>query len=172
VLGYSVEVGLGDFTVASLKYMAEETQKQKLKLESKGIHHNLPEVTASVVNFTNLNRQLERRLRIQEIGEHASVYLQARIRKLIACKRLRRDVLRRLEYIPASRTRGAFFLDSETNHPWYRWPRMCSNDRPASPSTMSRRLNAEQRRRDARFAQYLAHSSADSESCFRYVASS
>jgi hypothetical protein len=167
VLGFSAEIGLGEFSVVSLKAMAAEALEYQQRMEAKGANCTFSAAAARVVNFQDMSRALERRLRIQEIGEQTCIYLQARLRKFIACKQTRRDVLRRLEYIPASRTRGAFFLDSETNHPWYRWPRMCSNDRPASPATMGRRLKAEQRKRDARFEQYLKITGSSGVDCFR-----
>ena len=138
----------------ALKSLAEQVQIQVDHLTEKGVFTDPVEVGKSVASFPDLQKRLERRLRIQEIGAQTATFLQSRIRKMITVKRTRRDVWRRLELIPETRTRGAFYLDNDNNHHWHRWPLMFPNDRPASPSTMSRRLNAENKRREKRLRKF------------------
>lgn len=106
------------------------------------------------VDFDEVVKVLERRNRIQEVGHFAAVYLQSRIRKYLAKRYVRRLVLQRFEYVPATRKKEAFYIDNYWKRKWMRTPRMLQQEVPATPRTMGRRIAAENRVREARFDCY------------------
>jgi hypothetical protein len=106
------------------------------------------------MDFKELVRILERRNRIHEVGHFAAVFLQSRIRKYLAKRYVRRVALRRFEYVPATRRKEAFFVDSKWNRKWNRTPKLLMDETPATPRTVERRLAADDRVRTARFEVY------------------
>lgn len=106
------------------------------------------------LNYFELTKILEKRKRIQEIGQYAVIFLQSRIRKLFSYKHIKRVLLKRFEYIPANKFRSDFFLDSETHRKWHRYPRIIRSERPITPNTLKRRLNFQEKNRNESFQRY------------------
>lgn len=109
---------------------------------------------AQPIDFEEVVKVLERRNRIQEVGHFAAIFLQSRIRKYLAKRYVRRLVLQRFEYVPATRRKEAFYIDNFWKRKWMRTPRMLIQVQPATPRTMSRRIAADDRLREARFECY------------------
>ena len=97
---------------------------------------------ARALDFDEIVKILERRNRIQEVGHFAAIYLQSRIRKYLAKRLVRRLILQRFEYVPATRRKEAFYVDNYWMRKWNRTPRYLQNEAPATPRTVGRRLAA------------------------------
>jgi hypothetical protein len=106
------------------------------------------------VDFDEIVKILNRRNRIQEVGHFAALFLQTRIRKYLAKRYVRRLMLKRFEYVPATRRKDAFYVDNHWMRKWIRTPRYLQNEIPATPRTLGRRIAADDRAREARFDRY------------------
>ena len=103
------------------------------------------------IDFDEVVKVLERRNRIQEVGHFAAIFLQARIRKYLAKRYVRRMVLQRFEYVPATRRKPAFYIDTYWSRKRDYTPRFLLQETPATPRTIGRRLAADERQRNARY---------------------
>ena len=108
----------------------------------------------SPIDFDEVIKVLNRRNRIQEVGHFAAIYLQTRIRKYLAQRYVRRIMLERFEYVPATRRKEAFYVDNYWMRKWNRTPKYLQNENPATPRTLSRRIAADERIRTTRFESY------------------
>jgi len=127
-----------------------------------------------MVDFSELGKLLARRNRMREVGLDAVVFLQSRIRTFLAKCRVRRMLLRRIEYVEAGRTRPAYWYDKKKLRKLHRPPALLCRlqdsvlTQPVTPRTVERRLAAEQRRADKRLALYtnsMSTAKASSSSC-------
>jgi hypothetical protein len=118
------------------------------------------------VDFSELGKLIARRNRMREVGLDAVVFLQSRIRTFLAKCKVRRLLLRRIEYVEAGRTKPAYWYDKKKLRKLYRPPALLCRlqdsvlTQPVTPRTVERRLAAEQRRADKRFAVYINSMSA------------
>jgi hypothetical protein len=118
--------------------------------------HCLNEVKANHTNFKGIDclksfhRLLKTRQNVYDIGNYTAIFLQSRIRKYITKRKVRRDILRRFELIPSNSFRKEFLLDLETNGRLEKYP-LIKNERPCSPTTIERRLRADEKRRNKRY---------------------
>lgn len=103
------------------------------------------------IDFDEVVKVLERRNRITEVGHFAAIFLQSRIRKYLAKRYVRRMMLQRFEYVPATRWKEAFYIDTYWSRKKERTPRFLRNELPATPRTIGRRLAADERHRNARY---------------------
>ncbi|RYG99067.1 hypothetical protein EON65_50690 [archaeon] len=102
------------------------------------------------LEFETLIKLLERKNRIRDIGYLAALYLQARIRKYLTKRKVRLMLLQRFEYVPATKYKGEFFVDTMKLKKMNRYPRLLRDERPGSPRTIQRRLLFEVREREKR----------------------
>ena len=91
---------------------------------------------------------LKRRKRVVAIGKYAATLIQAKLRQHFACIRVRRMLLARFEYVQPRNKKDntPYFYDKQKQVMWQRLPLLVAADRPASPSTMARRLGGEERK--------------------------
>lgn len=102
------------------------------------------------LQFENLTKLLERKNRIRDVGYLAALYLQSRIRKYLTKRRVRLTLLQRFEYVPATKYKGEFFVDTVKLKKMNRYPRLLRDERPGTPRTIQRRLQFEVREREKR----------------------
>ena len=107
----------------------------------------------AVIDMIEINKILQRRKRILEVGKYAATFLQARIRKISARKRVRLYVMRRYEYNPATKARNEMIIDKETNG-IVEQPQMIEDVKLNTPRTMNRKFAAMERARTARLQNY------------------
>ena len=102
------------------------------------------------ITSIEIMKLIQRRQRIKEVGEAAAIFLQSVIRKYICMLNTRRKLLRRFTYVPPTKKKQEFFVDEEKLQKWTRYPHLVSKERPATPKTIQRRLEAEERSRKSR----------------------
>jgi hypothetical protein len=111
------------------------------------------------LQIADLRSRLARKQRVQEVGEYAAIYLQARVRQLIAYRQTRRNILLRFELVQGFAGRSDFFVDKETRKKFsrnpLRYPLFMHGERPSSPRTIGRRLRSEEKRRKINYDNYL-----------------
>ena len=118
------------------------------------------------VDFSELGKLLARRNRMREVGLDAVVFLQSRIRTFLAKCKVRKMLLRRIEYVEAGRTKPGYWYDKKKLRKLHRPPALLCRlqdsvlTQPVTPRTVERRLAAEQRRADKRLALYINSTSA------------
>jgi len=118
------------------------------------------------VDFLELGKLLARRNRMREVGLDAVVFLQSRIRTFLSKCKVRRMLLRRIEFVEAGRTRPSYWYDKKKLRKLNRPPSLLLRlqdsvlTQPVTPRTVERRLAAEQRRADKRLALYNKSMSA------------
>lgn len=150
-----VEMSLSSTLAQALFEEADliEEQQQKGTLERRG---------ADVVDFGVLHKLLARRRRILEVGFYAVVFLQARIRKWCARRRVRHMLMLRFEYVPPPevqdpnrKPKKAFFVDTKnTGQIRSVLPFLISDIRPNTPRTIARRVAGVERRMETRLARF------------------
>jgi hypothetical protein len=104
-----------------------------------------------VLDLSEISKILSRRKRILEVGNYAATFLQARIRKMSARKRVRLYVLRRYEFVPSTNARNDFIIDRETNQ-IQEQPKIIEDVKLNTPRTMNRKFAAVDRVRSQRLA--------------------
>ena len=108
-----------------------------------------PPDSSKIANILSL------RNRIAEVGHFAALFLQCRIRKYCCRLRIRRYMLRRFEFVPATRRIPDSYFDSALGKRIYNKPVLLKNERASSPRTVQRRLNSEDKKRKERYENYL-----------------
>jgi len=107
------------------------------------------------LDFDQLHKLLELRIRLLEIGHEAATFIQCRVRKWLLQRRVRRFMLKRFVWEPGTRMRPQdTWVDSQTTTRYFQNPVLLRNERPASPRAIQRRLNSEQRKTDMRTKVY------------------
>ena len=99
---------------------------------------NISPLHRKINGFADIVKLLQRKNRMVEVGYFAAVFLQSRIRKLLAKLRVRRIMLRRFEFVPATKKKAQFFIDTKRSHKWTRLPYFLKNEPPGSPRTINR----------------------------------
>ena len=100
-----------------------------------------------------LNKILLRRQRLLEIGYFAIVFLQSRIRKLIAKRRVRKMLMLRFQKVEP-KNKEMYYYDSKLGRRLQMLPRMIRNERPGSPTTIERRIRGEDKKKDDRLNRF------------------
>lgn len=106
-------------------------------------------------DFSDIIKLIQRKNRMVEIGQFAAVFLQSHIRKLLAKLRVYRLLLQRFEYVPSTRKKKEFFVDTLKRHKWTRLPHLLKNEPPGSPRTINRRLVARDRKGELRMERFM-----------------
>ena len=81
------------------------------------------------------------------INNKNTLIIIIRIRSFLAKLRVKKMMLFRFEYVSATKRKGEYFVDTQKQHKWERYPHITGNEAPASPRTITRRLAAVDRRR-------------------------
>ena len=148
-----VEMSFSSTLAQALFEEADLIEEQQLKGVSRG---------ADVVDFGLLRKLLARRRCILEVGFYAVVFLQARIRKWCARRRVRHMLMLRFEYVPPPevqdpnrKPKRAFFVDTKnTGQIRNVLPSLISDIRPNTPRTIARRVAGAERRMETRLARF------------------
>ncbi len=109
-----------------------------------------------------LNKLLLRRQRLLEVGYFAIVFLQSRIRKFIAKRKVRKMLMLRFQKVEP-KNKEMYYYDSKLGRRLQMLPRMIRNERPGSPTTIERRIRGEDKKKDDRLNRFnsLFKSSVD-----------
>jgi hypothetical protein len=99
-----------------------------------------------------LNKILEKRMRIIEVGEFAAIYIQSKIRSVLCRMRVKAHMLQRFHFYHPAAKRGSYYLDKKDGQKWIHAPVFIRHERPASPRTISRRLKSQEDMRQFRHA--------------------
>ena len=105
------------------------------------------------IDMAEIMKTLQRRKRILEVGHYAALFIQARVRKMCARKRVRNYVMRRFEFVPPTKVKKEFIIDKET-HAITEQPYLIDDVQMNTPRTMSRRFAFTERNREARLQAY------------------
>jgi hypothetical protein len=97
---------------------------------------------------------LARRKRIIEVGHYAATFIQTRVRRYCAKRKTRKALLERFEYVAPQGKKEAYYIDRLQMKKRSSYPRLIAGERPASPSTIQRRLNGDEKRRSERMKRY------------------
>jgi len=109
------------------------------------------------LDFGLLKRLLALRARIVEIGNYAATFIQCRVRKFLLRRRVRRFMVTRFTWDPATRMRPHdTYVDTQTGKRYQQKPILLRNERPASPRAIQRRLNSEAKKTQEKDFKYKA----------------
>ncbi len=116
------------------------------------------------LDFSEIIKILSRKNRMKEVGYFAIIFLQSRIRKYLAKRRVRHILLRRFEQVPSTRRKAEFYVDNLRLHKWTRLPHLLKHESPASPRTIERRIAADTKKSEIRMQTFqLAWNRCDSD---------
>lgn len=151
------------YLLALIGSRSSSYQTRSVRNSSSIYHTNTTNNTNSLTNNTNNNidyreayRLLQRKKRVKEVGNFAALFLQSRIRKVITKRKLRKLLLQRFEYVPPTRKKDAFFVDTKKNRKWQSLPAIMHDEAPGTPRTISRRMNMEQRKAEKKYYNYYS----------------
>lgn len=106
------------------------------------------------IDMIEIQKTLSRRTRILEVGKYAATFIQSRIRKVCARKRIRLYATRRFEYHEGGQEKSDYILDRETGISVKEQPALIEDIFLKTPRTMNRRANAIERKREERLKNY------------------
>ena len=103
--------------------------------------------------ISTLNKILLRRQRLLEVGYFAIVFLQSRIRKFIAKRKVRKMLMLRFQKVEP-KYKEMYYYDSKLGRRLQNLPRMIRSERPGSPTTIERRIRGEDKKKDDRLNRF------------------
>jgi hypothetical protein len=106
-----------------------------------------------LIDMAEIMKTLQRRKRILEVGHYAALFIQSRLRKMSARKRVRNYAMRRFEYVPPTKVKKEFIIDKETRA-IAEQPYLIDDVQMNTPRTMSRMFAFTERNREKRLQAY------------------
>jgi hypothetical protein len=158
---WSVDIGMSRSVSISLEEYAtllDADMQFRLNHAELFVNKEKGEGEDETLNMERINSTLVRRRRIQEVGQYAAVFLQSRIRKMVGRRWVRRVMMQRFEKYHSVDGTSEMLVDVRKGVV-DRLPIIIEDIPIKSPRTMGRRINAIEKKRDARstkFQRYIA----------------
>lgn len=112
-------------------------------------------ITSDEINFDHLVLIIKRRNRMLLLGNFAAIFIQKHIRRYIATRRVRKIMLSRIEFVPATKTKPEYYYDTKKLRRWNHKPKILGNEGMSTPRTIQRRMNFEFQQRENQLSKYL-----------------
>ena len=87
-------------------------------------------------------KNLEMRKRIYFIGYYAVIAIQRFVRSYLCRQRVKSFMMKRFQFVHGTRSKAEHYIDTKTGFIWQQAPMLIKAERPTSPRTLQRRLNA------------------------------
>ena len=165
---FTVDICLSSATVRSLEGYLTLLDEEKELLRKAGLHEQLDKAEKRhPIDQKHIQNILHRRRRIMEIGDYASTFIQARIRKMIDRRKVRRYLMKRFELILAdSEEFTRHLIVDDIKGPVDKFPSIIEDVVMRTPRTMARRLQSFERKGEERlrkFNRYMESFKEDQE---------